>query len=63
VGKRCWHFTFAQNGATIVAACGRSGAVFVVDAATLKTERTIDGFKLPWGIVSYPSANGTLDVP
>ncbi len=63
VGKRCWHFSFTQDGAHIVAACGRSDAVFVVDAVGLKLVQTIDGFKTPWGVVAYPNTDGTLDVP
>jgi YVTN family beta-propeller protein len=63
VGKRCWHFSFTQDGTRIVAACGRSDAVFVVDAAGLKLLQTINGFKTPWGVVAYPNAAGTLDVP
>jgi DNA-binding beta-propeller fold protein YncE len=61
VGKRCWHFSFTQDGKHIVAACGRSGALSVVDPVGLKPEKTIDGFKQPWGVVAYPNTNGTLD--
>jgi DNA-binding beta-propeller fold protein YncE len=61
VGKRCWHFTFTTDAKHIVAACGRSGALFVVDPVGLKPEKQVSGFKMPWGIVSYPPANGTLD--
>jgi DNA-binding beta-propeller fold protein YncE len=60
VGKRCWHFTFTPDGAHIVAACGRSGSLSVVDPATMKPGKPIEGFKMPWGIVSYPPADGTL---
>jgi YVTN family beta-propeller protein len=63
VGKRCWHFTFAQNGSKIVAACGRSNALFVVDTAAMRALPPIEGFKLPWGIVAYPNVAGTLDAP
>ncbi|MEJ0045542.1 MAG: beta-propeller fold lactonase family protein [Rhodospirillales bacterium] len=61
VGKRCWHFSFTPDAKHIVAACGRSAALSVVDAAQLKPEQSIEGFKLPWGIVAYPNTNGTLD--
>jgi YVTN family beta-propeller protein len=61
VGKRCWHFSFTPDDKHIVAACGRSGALSVVDPIALKPEQTIGGFKIPWGIVAYPAANGTLD--
>lgn len=60
VGKRCWHFTFTPDASRIVAACGRSGALFVIDPARMTTEKPIEGFKVPWGIVAYPPANGTL---
>jgi YVTN family beta-propeller protein len=61
VGKRCWHFSFTPDNQHIVAACGRSGALNVVDPVRLKPEQTIDGFKVPWGVVAFPAANGTLD--
>ncbi len=63
VGKRCWHFAYTPDGSRIVAACGRSGALFVVDPAAMKVDKTIEGFKVPWGIVAYPPTNGTLDTP
>lgn len=62
VGKRCWHFSFTQDARHIVAACGRSGSLSVVEAVNLKPEQTLGGFKLPWGIVAYPNTNGSLDV-
>jgi YVTN family beta-propeller protein len=61
VGRRCWHFTFTPDGSRIVAACGRSGALFVVDPSKMEAEKPIEGFKVPWGIVAYPLANGTLE--
>jgi YVTN family beta-propeller protein len=63
VGKRCWHFSFTQDGTHIVDACGRSDAVYVVDAVGLKPVQTISGFKTPWGVVAYPNTSGTLDLP
>ncbi len=63
VGKRCWHFSFTQDGQHILAACGRSDALYVIDATRLRAIETIFGFKVPWGIVAYPNTNGTLDVP
>jgi len=63
VGKRCWHFSFTQDGTRIVAACGRSDAVFVIDAVGLKPLQTIAGLKTPWGVVAYPNTSGTLDAP
>jgi len=61
VGKRCWHFSFTPDNQHIVAACGRSGSLSVVDPVKLTPEQTIEGFKIPWGVVAYPNANGTLD--
>jgi len=63
VGKRCWHFSFTQDGTRIVAACGRSDALFVIDAVGMKPLQTIGGLKMPWGVVAYPNADGTLDAP
>jgi DNA-binding beta-propeller fold protein YncE len=63
VGQRCWHFTFTQDDSKIIAACGRSNSVEVVDAKTYRPIRTLTGFQMPWGIVTYPRAYGTLDLP
>jgi len=62
VGKRCWHFTYSPDASKILAACGRSDAVYVVDAQGGNTLKVIEGEKGPWGIVTYPRANGSLDV-
>ncbi len=63
VGKRCWHFTFTPDESKLLVACGRSNSVEVIDASTYKLTQTLADFKLPWGIVSYPKASGSLDVP
>jgi DNA-binding beta-propeller fold protein YncE len=63
VGKRCWHFTFTPDNSHIVLACGRSASLSVVDPATMTAGKPIEGFKMPWGIVSYPAADGTLQTP
>ena len=63
VGKRCWHFSFTQDGTRIVAACGRSDALYLVDATSLRPVGTIGGLKGPWGVVAYPTTHGTLDAP
>jgi DNA-binding beta-propeller fold protein YncE len=63
VGKRCWHFSFTQDGSRILAGCGRSNDVAVVDATNMTPLQTIGGFKAPWGVVAYPNASGTLDLP
>ncbi len=63
VGQRCWHFTFTPDDSKILLACGRSNNVVVVDANAYKQVGTIEGFKLPWGIVTYPKSYGSLDLP
>ena len=62
-GQRCWHFTFTPDDSTILLACGRSNNVIVVDAKSYKPLQTIEGFKLPWGIVTYPRSYGSLGLP
>ncbi|MGA7685351.1 MAG: hypothetical protein WCC32_15975 [Terriglobales bacterium] len=62
-GKRCWHFTFTPDDSKILLACGRSNNVVVVDANAYKATGTIEGFKLPWGIVTYPRSYGSLGLP
>jgi YVTN family beta-propeller protein len=60
-GKRCWHFTFTPDNKQILLACGKSDAVLVYDAETLMQTGQIEDKKLPWGIVTYPKAMGSLD--
>jgi DNA-binding beta-propeller fold protein YncE len=62
-GKRCWHFTFTPDDSRILLACGRSNNIVVIDANSYKPVGTIDGFKLPWGIVTYPRSYGSLGLP
>jgi YVTN family beta-propeller protein len=62
-GDRCWHFTFTPDDSHILVACGRSHEVVVIDAKTLEPVKRIEDKKLPWGIVTYPKAVGSLDVP
>ena len=62
-GKRCWHFTFTPDDSQILLACGRSDNVVVIDASSYKPVGTIEGFKLPWGIVTYPRSYGSLGLP
>jgi len=62
-GKRCWHFTFTPDDSRILLACGRSNNVVVIDASSYKVVGTIEGFKLPWGIVTYPRSYGSLGLP
>jgi hypothetical protein len=37
--------------------------VVVIDANSYKPVTTIEGFKLPWGIVTYPKSYGSLGLP
>ena len=60
-GKRCWHFTFTPDNKQILLACGKSDAVLVYDAESLIQTGQIEDKKLPWGIVTYPKAMGSLD--
>jgi YVTN family beta-propeller protein len=62
-GQRCWHFTFTPDDSKVLLACGRSNNVVVVDANSYKSIGTIEGFKLPWGIVTYPMSFGSLGLP
>jgi len=62
-GRRCWHFTFTPDDRRILVACGRSDEVVVIDAQTLEPVKRIADKKLPWGIVTYPKAMGSLDQP
>jgi DNA-binding beta-propeller fold protein YncE len=62
-GKRCWQFTFTPDDSKILLACGRSNNIVIVDANSYKPLGTIEGFKLPWGIVTYPRSYGSLGLP
>jgi YVTN family beta-propeller protein len=63
IGQRCWHFTFTPDDSKLLLACGRSNTIYVIDANTYQPITTIGGFKLPWGIVTYPRSYGTLGLP
>ena len=60
-GKRCWHFSFTPDNKQILLACGKSDAVLVYDTESLTQTGQIEDKKLPWGIVTYPKAMGSLD--
>lgn len=62
-GERCWHFTFTPDDAQILLACGRSHEVLVIDAQKLAVTKRITDKSLPWGIITYPRAVGSLDFP
>jgi len=63
IGQRCWHFTFTPDDSKVLLACGRSNNVVVIDANSYQQVQTIEGFKLPWGIVTYPRSYGSLGLP
>jgi YVTN family beta-propeller protein len=60
-GKRCWHFTFTPDNKQILLACGKSDAVLVYDVESFTQTGQIEDKNLPWGIVTYPKAMGSLD--
>ena len=62
-GNRCWHFSFTPDDKEILLACGKSDAVFVIDAEKLEVTKQIEDKKLPWGVVTYPKSVGSLDKP
>lgn len=61
--QRCWHFTFTPDDSRILLACGRSNNIVVVDPNSYKPVTTLDRFRLPWGIVTYPTSYGSLGLP
>jgi YVTN family beta-propeller protein len=63
VGDRCWHFSFTPDDSKIMLACGKSHEVIVIDAKSYEVVKKIGGLKMPWGIVAYPKAMGSLDTP
>lgn len=63
VGERCWHFTFTPDDKQILVACGRSNEVLAFDAQTYERIARVPDMALPWGIVTYPKAMGSLDTP
>lgn len=60
-GNRCWHFSFTPDNKQLLLACGKSDAVFVIDADKLEVTKQIEVKDLPWGVVTYPKAMGSLD--
>ena len=59
--KRCWHFSFTPDNKQILLACGKSDAVLVYDAETLMQTGQVEVKGMPWGLVTYPKAMGSLD--
>jgi len=62
-GDRCWHFSFTPDDQQILLACGRSSEIVVIDADSLEVTKRISDKDMPWGIVTYPKALGSLDTP
>ncbi len=60
-GNRCWHFTFTPDDKQILLACGKSDEVLVIDVEKLEVTKQIAVKSLPWGLVTYPKAMGSLD--
>jgi YVTN family beta-propeller protein len=63
IGKRCWHFTLTPDDSKLLVACGRSNDVYVIDANSYQGIKVLNGFQTPWGVVAYPHAYGSLDLP
>jgi len=61
--NRCWHFSFTPDDSRILLACGKSNALLEIDPVALAVTRKLDGFDMPWGVVTYPRAMGSLDQP
>lgn len=59
-GDRCWHFSFTPDDQQILLACGKSDAVFVIDANKLEVTKQIEVKNMPWGVVTYPKAMGSI---
>ena len=62
-GDRCWHFSFTPDQKRIIAACGRSNDLLLINVEEKKIEKKIENLKMPWGIVTFPKSYGTLDAP
>lgn len=59
--NRCWHFSFTPDDKQILLACGKSDAVLVINADKLEVTKQVEVKGMPWGLVTYPKANGSLD--
>lgn len=60
-GNRCWHFSFTPDNKNILLACGKSDAVFVIDADKLEVTNQVEVKNMPWGVVTFPKAMGSLE--
>lgn len=62
-GNRCWHFSFTPDEKDILLACGKSDALFVIDVEKHEVKQQIEVKNMPWGLVTFPKAMGSLDNP
>lgn len=62
-GDRCWHFSFTPDDKQILLTCGKSNEVVVIDSDKLVVTQRIADKAMPWGVVTYPKAMGSLDQP
>jgi len=60
-GNRCWHFSFTPNEEHLLLACGKSDALFVIDTAKQEVKQQVSVKNMPWGVVTFPKAMGSLD--
>ena len=60
-GHRCWHFSFTPDNQNVLLACGKSDAVFVIDADKLEVTKQVEVKNMPWGVVTFPKAMGSLE--
>lgn len=60
-GNRCWHFSFTPDNKNVLLACGKSDAVFVIDADKLEVTKQVEVKDMPWGLVTFPKAMGSLE--
>ena len=62
IGDRCWHFSFTPDDKHILAACGRSNEVVILEAGGKLVNRIPEKLQ-PWGLVTWPKSFGSLDTP
>ena len=63
VGERCWHFSFAPDNSNLMLACGKSNEILVIDAQQLNVTQRLPLPGMPWGVISYPKTQGSLQNP
>lgn len=62
IGDRCWHFTFTPDDKHILAACGRSNEVVIIESGGKLVKRIPEKLQ-PWGVITWPKSFGSLDTP